>query len=104
MKNSVYTLVVVASRSIVVRDYKSVTISADGLVKEVSECTGLMSHTLVIKEKRVIFEHHRGEERKYTGKKEENQMLKNLLEKGEVIRDLTARELLAIEKEILSRG
>ena len=104
MKNSVYTLVIVASHSIVVRDYKKVTISEGGLVKEVSECTGLMSHTLVIREKQVIFEHHRGEERKYTGRKEENQNLLKLLEKSEVIRNLTARELLAIEKEILSHG
>ena len=104
MNNSTYTLVIVASRSVVVRDYKKVTISVGGLVNEVTECTGLMSHTLVIKEEQVIFEHHRGEKRKYTGKKEENKELQEFLEKGEIIRTLTKRELLAIKKAILSRG
>lgn len=92
MKN--YTLVIVSGRCVVVRSYESISVE---LVHEATACTAIMTHTLVLHEENVVFEHHRGE-KIYEENKEGYAIVKEILKAKKEIRGLTEREMLAIER------
>lgn len=92
MKN--YTLVIVSGRTVVAREYKSVTVE---LLHEAAACTAIMNHTLVLRNSSVIFEHHRGEAI-LEESKEGYAALSEVLKKGKEIRVLTDRENQAVAR------
>ena len=98
MKN--YTLVLVCGRTAVARSYESITTE---LIHEAAGCTIAASHTLVIHEKSVIFEHCRGEKSWSEDAKGYAELRKIFKEKKE-IRVLSEREILAIEKVHYNAG
>lgn len=60
-------------------------------------CTAIMTHTLVLHEESVVFEHHRGEEA-YEENKEGYAKVREILKAKKEIRVLTERETLAIKR------
>ena len=92
MKN--YTLVIVSGRCVVVRSYESVSLE---LVHEATACTAIMTHTLVLHEESVVFEHHRGE-KIYEENKAGYAEVREILKAKKEIRVLTERETLAIKR------
>lgn len=92
MKN--YTLVIVSGRCVVARSYESISLE---LVHEATACTAIMTHTLVLHEESVVFEHHRGEEA-YEENKEGYAKVREILKAKKEIRVLTERETLAIKR------
>ena len=92
MKN--YMLVLVCGRTTVARSYESITTE---LVHEAAGCTVAASHTLVIHEKSVIFEHCRGEV-SWREDAEGYAELRKIFKEKKEIRVLTEREILAIER------
>ena len=92
MKN--YTLVIVSGRYVVARSYESISLE---LVHEATACTAIMTHTLVLHEESVVFEHRRGE-KIYEENKEGYAEVREILKAKKEIRALTEREILAIER------
>ena len=92
MKN--YTLVIVSGRNVVVRSYESISLE---LVHEAAACTAIMTHTLVLHEESVVFDHRRGE-KVYEENKEGYAEVREILKAKREIRVLTERETLAIKR------
>lgn len=92
MKN--YTLVIVSGRCVVARSYESISLE---LVHEATACTAIMTHTLVLHEESVVFEHRRGE-KAYEENKEGYAEVREILKAKREIRVLTERETLAIKR------
>lgn len=95
-----YTLVLVCGHTTVARSYKTITTE---LVHETAGCTVAASHTLVIHEKSVIFEHCRGEVSWHEDAEGYAELRKIFKEKKE-IRVLSEREIFAIEKACCYAG
>lgn len=89
-----YTLVLVCGRTTVARSYKTITTE---LVHETAGCTVAASHTLVIHEKSVIFEHYQGEA-SWEESAEGYEKLRKVFKEKKEIRVLSEREIRAIEK------
>ena len=89
MKN--YTLVIVAARTIVVREYTAC--NHEKLFTEVKECQTQMRHTLVLAGNSVVFESIRGQHEVL-----EKVVIEDMLSHPKEVRVLTERESLAIER------
>lgn len=87
MKN--YTLVIVAAKNIVVRNFDRTT-----TVAEIRGCTHDMRQTLILSGNSVIFEHINTTARVYASA----ESIKLALKEEREIRVLTEREMLAIER------
>ena len=87
MKN--YTLVIVAAKNIVVRNFDHTT-----TVTEIRGCTHDMRQTLILSGNSVIFEHINTTARVYAS----TESIKLALKEEREIRVLTEREMLAIER------
>lgn len=89
MKN--YTLVIVAAKNIVVREYTAHEHNA--LIKEVEWCQKFLRQTLVFTDNSVVFESIRGQHNILS-----QSVITDMLSHPKEIRVLTEREILAIER------
>lgn len=89
MKN--YTLVIVAARTIVVREYTACNHSK--LIDEIEWCQRFLRHTLVFVDNSVVFESIRDQSEVL-----QKIVIADMLSHPKEIRVLTEREVLAIEK------
>lgn len=90
MKN--YSLVIVSARSIVIRPLSETSYA------EIKGCLPMMRQTLILEGNNVIFEHRRGE--KSAEARCSATDIKKQVERGEVLRTLTEKEIVAIERTL----